>query len=155
EPGRDVPERPLMDEEARQLVTALAHHVAGRVQSATGPNESKLPPEEEHELSTTDVDAVTRELINEHVSPKAALRLAQQYPAEVIRDKMVLVRGLKQQRELRNVAGFLRKAIEDDYQAPLQATGTDDQAPLVEIRSNRQMPIGTAQAPDRPAERAL
>jgi AraC-like DNA-binding protein len=137
DPGREVVERPVTGKQAKALVTDL---IQRSVQTATGPTASKLPPEREPEEILLDADAVARELIQEQVSTGAAYRLASQFPAEHIRDKMALVRQLKdQQQELRNVPGFLRRAIEEDYQAPLAATGTDGGAgaPLLELRSRR------------------
>jgi hypothetical protein len=135
DPGRQVVEGPLTGKQAKALLTDLVHE---SVQTATGSSASKLPPEEEPEEILDNAAAVARELIEEHISEGAAFRLARQFPAEHIRDKMALVRKLKdQQQELRNVPGFLRKAIEDDYQQPLAATGTDGAAaasPLLELR---------------------
>lgn len=121
EPGRHVQERPFTGNEAKRLIT----------QVATGPSPSKLPPKEEPEPELCDADVVARELMQERVSPKAAERLAQTFPAELIREKMMLVRQMK---DLRNTPGFLCKAIEDDYQAPLEATGTDGAAPLIRLQ---------------------
>jgi hypothetical protein len=143
DPGRDVPERPFTGKAAQSLLTDLgSSHTA----SAMGPSGSKLPTEEEPEEILTDVDALARELREEHVSPIVAKHLARDYPAEVIRQKMALVRKLKEQnQELRNVPGFLRKAIEDDYQEPLAATGTDGpETPLVEVRQPAKSPMAQA-----------
>lgn len=137
DPGREVVERPVTGKQAKALVTDLRQR---SVQTATGPAASKLPPEPELEEIPNDADAVAHELIQEQVTTGAAYRLARQYPAEHIRAKMALVRQLKdQQQELRNVPGFLRRAIEDDYQAPLAATGTEGNscAPLLELRPRR------------------
>ncbi|HVA25541.1 MAG TPA: hypothetical protein VMW62_14240 [Chloroflexota bacterium] len=135
DPGREVVERPLRGKQAKALVTDLAQQ---SVQTATGPSSSKLPLKPELEEISSNAAAVARELIEEQVSTGAAYRLAQQYPAEHIRDKMALVRQLKdQQQALRNAPGFLRRAIEDDYQPPLAATGTEGvtAAPLLELRA--------------------
>jgi hypothetical protein len=135
EARRQVEERPPTGETAKALLTDLGHKP---VQSATGSRTGKLPPEPEPEDISNDAAVVARELIQEHVSESVAYRLARQYPAELIRDKMALVRQLKDQhQQFRNVPGFLRRAIEQDYQAPLAATGTDGAAtprPLLEVR---------------------
>ena len=134
DPGRQVTEGPVGGKQAKALVTDLLHQ---HVQTATGPDPSNLPPKEEPEEIPESADAVARELVEQQISTGAAYRLARQYPAEHIRDKMALVRQLKEQRqELRNVPGFLRRAIEDDYQVPLAATGTEgaEAAPLLELR---------------------
>ncbi|MBV8083220.1 MAG: hypothetical protein JO247_00250 [Chloroflexi bacterium] len=131
EPGRQVAERPFTGDAAKRLITQIA----------TGPGRSKLLPEEEPEEVLTDVDAVARELMAEQVSAPAAQQLAQHFPAELVRQKMELVRQLKNEHtELRNVPGFLRKAIEDDYQFPLAATGTEggQVSPLLTVRSSAQ-----------------
>ncbi len=152
EPGRQVEERPLTGETARALLTDLSRNP---VQSATGPRAGKLPPEPEPEDISNDAAVVARELIQERVSESVAYRLEHQYPAELIRDKMALVRQLKDQRQqLRNVPGFLRRAIEQDYQAPLAATGTDGSAasrPLLEVRK----PAGVALIASPPKLAAL
>jgi AraC-like DNA-binding protein len=136
EPGREVAERPVTGKTAKALRTTPEPSL---VQAATGPINSKLPPKEKlEEASSATVDVVARELENEQVSPVAAKRLARQYPAELIREKMALVRELAEHHQnIRNKPGFLRKAIEEDYQAPLAATGTEGQAAcprLLEIR---------------------
>ena len=134
DPGREVAEKPLTGTFAKALITRSA---SALVQSATGPKSSKLPPEEKPEEISADVDVVAQELVKEQVSPVTARRLAQQYPAELIREKMNLIRELTEQRqEIRNRPGFLRKAIEDDYQLPLAATGTEGKAVsrLLELR---------------------
>jgi len=132
DPGRQVDERPVTGKAAQALITDL---VLKNVHPATGPNDGDLPHKEELEEISTTVDAVAHELAEERVSPGVARRLASQYPAEIIRQKMELVRELKEQhQELRNPAGFLRKAIEDDYRRPLKATGTENAVPLVELR---------------------
>lgn len=145
DPGREVLEGPVTGKQAKALVTGLTQRP---VQTATGPRQSKLPPEPEPEDISEPDDAVARELIQEQVSANAAYRLARQYPAEYIRDKMALVRKVKdQQLDLRNVPGFLRRAIEDNYQAPLAATGTDGcsgREPLVALRRH---PAATAGVP--------
>ncbi|MBV9119778.1 MAG: hypothetical protein JOZ39_03640 [Chloroflexi bacterium] len=134
DPGRDVPERPFSGNEAKRLIT----------QVATGPRVSNLPPKEKPEEILQDDDAaVARELVAEHISPKIAARLASSFPAERIREKMDLVKQLKgQQQQLRNAPGFLRKAIEDDYQQPLAATGTEDARPLLKVKTS--LPTVTA-----------
>ncbi len=133
DPGREVAERPFVGNEAKALLTGLIHK---QVQSATGPMPSNLPPEEKPEEISPEAAVVARELVEEHVSEPVAYRLARQYPAELIRQKMALVHDLKDQQELRNPAGFLRKAIEEDYQAqPLAATGTDNPKPLLRVRT--------------------
>ncbi len=139
DPGRQVAERPFTGKAAKALVTDLSQK---SVQSATGPTSSKLPPEEKPEEISVDAAVVARELIQENMSGGVAYRLARQYPSEVIRDKMALVRTLKEQQELRNVPGFLRRAIEQDYQAPLAATGTEGSGaqPLLELRKPLSLP---------------
>ena len=127
DPGREVAERPFTGNEAKALIT----------QVATGPRRSKLPPKEEPEEILEPVAVVAHELMQEQVSGKAAYRLARDFPADLIREKMAMVRQLKQEQDLRNVPGFLRKAIEDDYQAPLEATGTDDVMPLLRLRASQ------------------
>ncbi|HEU0169201.1 MAG TPA: hypothetical protein VFS62_15600 [Chloroflexota bacterium] len=140
EPGRQVAERPFTGDAAKQLITQLA----------TGPRGSKLPHKEEPEEVLNNVDAVAHELMAEQVSAAAAQHLAQHFPAEIIRQKMDLVRQLKEERtELRNVPGFLRKAIEDDYQRPLAATGTEggNVSPLLTVRSSAQpLPLRPSEA---------
>ena len=126
DPGREVAERPLTGPQAKRLITQIA----------TGPGGGKLPPKDVLEEITQPVDAVTRELIDAHVTPVIAQQLAHSFPAEKIREKMDLVRQLaEQQVELRNAPGFLRRAIEHDYPV-LAATGTDGQAaaPLLTLR---------------------
>jgi hypothetical protein len=147
EPGRMVDERPFTGNAARALIADLGHR---SVQSATGPSASKLPPEEEPEDISLDADAVARELVQEHLSVPAAYRLAHQYPAEVIRQKMALVRELKQRQELHNVPGFLRRAIEEDYQPALGATGTEDAKPLLRLRTSASAPPPLGPAPPSP-----
>ncbi|HEX6513700.1 MAG TPA: hypothetical protein VF157_15460 [Chloroflexota bacterium] len=136
DPGRQVEERPLTGKTAKALLTNLAQQP---VQSATGPRAGKLPPKREPEEISSEPDVVARELVEENISERAAQQLAQQYPAERIREKMALVRQLKDQnQQFHNAAGFLRRAIEEDYQASLWATGTDGPAaPLLEIRQPR------------------
>jgi AraC-like DNA-binding protein len=132
DPGRETDERPFTGQAAKALVANLG---LARVQSATGPTTSKLPQEETlEEILLDDVDVIARELIEEQVTTGAAHRLASQFPAELIRDKMALVKQLKEQQQLRNPAGFLRRAIEEDYSPILAATGTEDRAPLLELR---------------------
>ncbi|HLG69077.1 MAG TPA: DnaA N-terminal domain-containing protein [Chloroflexota bacterium] len=133
DPGRETEERPFTGQAAKALVANLGLRM---VQTATGPDESKLPQEDEpEEVLSNDVAAVARELIEEQVTPGIARKLARDYPAERIRDKMTLVKQLKSQHELRNPAGFLRRAIEEDYGTRLAATGTEDRVPLLELRT--------------------
>ncbi|MHB8618684.1 MAG: DnaA N-terminal domain-containing protein [Chloroflexota bacterium] len=155
EPGRDVAERPITGSEAHLLLKAaspaprtpmpdaMSHPApdavptgSRQVQPATGPGGSNLPPEDVLEQETPVADAdIARELIAENVSPTVADKLARDYPAERIREKVALVRQLKEQRaNLRNVPGFLRRAIEDDYALPLRATGTDNPRPLLRLK---------------------
>ncbi|GEM_PF-3149834 len=135
--SEDVAAVPAARKTTPTLLAALPAHAGHRVHLATGPNAGNLPTEEIPEDSTDSVDVVARELVQANITETAARRLATDFPAELIRQKMSLVRDLKSRQSLRNEAGFLRKAIEDDYSVPLQATGTDAIAasmPLVRMR---------------------
>lgn len=120
-----------------QREVAEAHSAPGaELHISTGPTEGILPPKDIPAIETLPdvVDDITRELICELISPKTAEELARQYPAELIREKVAGVHELARQKgTLRNAAGFLRRAIEEDY--PLRLTGTDDRpAALLELR---------------------
>lgn len=132
--GRQVEERAFTGKPAETLVANLGYHM---VHIATGPSGSKMQPEKEPEDISPDVDVIARELIEEQVTTGVAHRLARQFPAEVIREKMALVKQLAQQQQVRSPGGLLRRAIEDNYELPLAPTGTDGRTPLLELRTSR------------------
>ncbi len=121
---------PLVEEDRTKAAAMLES-----VQTATGPSESNLPLKEELEEISNDVVVVAQELVNQQLTPTVAHHLARRFPAELIRDKMALVQQYQQENTVRNAAGLLRRAIEDDYQLSLAATGTDDRVPLLEVRT--------------------
>lgn len=66
-------------------------------------------------------DDVFQELIDFGVSAGVARRLVHEYPTELVLQKLDFTHWLVDQRSplvARNPAGFLRKAVEDDYPAP-------------------------------------
>lgn len=137
--GRGVDERPLTGQSAKTLLAGLGYQM---VQVATGPDPSKVPHEEKPEKVSNVADVVAQELIEMHLTQDVAHRLAQHYPADLIHDKMALVRQLQEQNSVRNPAGLLRRAIEENYERPVLApTGTDGRgAPLVELRQGSSQP---------------
>jgi hypothetical protein len=137
---------PLIDEDRTKAAAMLACGEGASeplapvavesVQAATGPIGSNLPLEEELEELSNDVVVVAQELVGQQVTPSVAHRLARHYPAEIIRDKMTLVRQYQQENIVRNPAGLLRRAIEDGYHTVLRATGTESgRTPLLELRT--------------------
>ena len=141
------------------VVTPAIHsgHLAKRLPApdatehiAMGPSRGKLPPKEEPEPITlnVDVDDIAQELMDEQLSPRVARKLASAYPSALIREKLAKVRLLAAERgALRNAPGFLLRAIEDDYQ--LSATGTDGRSNAASLLSVRPERI------DRPAQREV
>jgi hypothetical protein len=72
---------------------------------------------EEQKKDSDDV-AVSQELQNFGMTPSAAANLTQRYPAQYIREKLVMARGLVAAGSClvsQNPAGWLRRAIEEDY----------------------------------------
>jgi hypothetical protein len=78
-----------------------------------------------------DNDDVVLALQNFGISKKQAVKLAKEHPHEYILEKLELVqwfRDTKSPLVAKNPAGFARKAIEDDYPAPLQYKSKKQQA---------------------------
>jgi hypothetical protein len=72
----------------------------------------------------TTSDALAGDLIRRGVTHSAAVRLAQDYEASVIREKMNVFDQLASRRDPRvskNPAGYLVQSIREDYQAPTAA----------------------------------
>jgi phage replication O-like protein O len=103
-------------------------------------------------LQETDtvVDVVTQDLENFGIAKSAVTRLTQRYPAAYIREKLEMAKGLVAAGSClvsQNPAGWLRKAIEEDY-SPLRTyqrsshkarTARDRKTAQVELRE-QQMP---------------
>ena len=67
------------------------------------------------------VDVVAKDLENFGIAKSAATKLIHSYPVEYIREKLVMAQGLVAARSAlvsQNPAGWLRKAIEEDYSPP-------------------------------------
>lgn len=93
-----------------------------------------LPPEQQQSNSTqltlpknntsnnnkgeSETDVVVALLVEHGIAQSVANTLAKTYPATLIRDKVAYVDFLKDEGKVNAPAGWLRKAIEQDYAAP-------------------------------------
>jgi hypothetical protein len=67
------------------------------------------------------VDVITKDLENFGIAKSAATKLIHSYPVEYVREKLVMAQGLVAAGSTlvsQNPAGWLRKAIEEDYSLP-------------------------------------
>ena len=98
------------------VVTSGSPGVVTPVSPTTNSNQETV-------IQETDVvvDVVAQELENFGIVKSAAVRLIRDYPVEYIREKVAMAKGLVSARSSlvsQNPAGWLRKAIEEDYAPP-------------------------------------
>ena len=85
------------------------------------PGSTTTNSNQETVVRETDVVAVAQDLENFGITKSAATRLMQSHPAAYIREKVAMAQGLVAAGSClvsQNPAGWLRKAIEEDYSPP-------------------------------------
>jgi hypothetical protein len=122
--------------------------------------------EQETVIQETDivVDVVAQDLENFGIAQSAVTRLIQRYPAAYIRKKLEMTKGLVAAGSClvsQNPAGWLRKAIEEDYSPPRTyqrsrhkaRTARDRKTAQAEVREQQMSKVRSQQTQNVPTER--
>jgi hypothetical protein len=89
--------------------------------SSLGVVNSSAPTKQREQKKDFDVDVIAQDLQNFGITQSAATQLTQYYPTVYIREKVAMAQGLVTAGSClvsQNPAGWLRKAIEEDYSLP-------------------------------------
>jgi phage replication O-like protein O len=98
----------------------VVHSGSPGVVNASAPTKQREQKKEKQNKDNDD-DATTQALENFGMTPSVARFLAQKYPPVYIREKLVMTHGLLGEGSAlvtKNPVGWLRRAIEEDYQPP-------------------------------------
>lgn len=117
-------------------------------------NKTRKPVVAEQEMGTVmdaEKNAIAQELIAFGIAPLTAVEFASRYPRSYIKQKYDYVKFLVSQKSAlirRNPAGYLRKAIEEDYTAP---AGYDRQISTPHLIPNAGSPTALPHSDDNKA----